>query len=77
MITLYDDWYDTTSHPENVRVYFAEGAKTIWGLFFRRRRIVMGAFFCDVFDKFMLNFFVAFLFEGTKFKLMTIFSVRG
>ena len=30
-------------------------------------------FFCDFFGKVMLNLFVAFLFEGTKFELMTFF----
>ena len=37
----------------------------------------MGAFFGDFFDNFKLTFFVAFLYEGTKFKLTTFFSVRG
>ena len=37
----------------------------------------LGFFLGDLFDNFMLNFFVAFLFEGTKFKVMTFFSVRG
>ena len=41
---------------------------------FRRRRNFLGDFFCDIFD--MLNFFVAFLFEGTKFKLMRFFCPR-
>ena len=30
-------------------------------------------FFCDIFDNFILNFFVAFLSEGSKFKLETVF----
>ena len=34
------------------------------------------AFFCDCFDNFMLNFFVAFFFEGAKFKRMTFFCPR-
>ena len=53
-----------------MRVYFAEGvffggdlsspqAKHFWGLF------------CDMFDNFIANFLVAFLVEGTKFKIMT------
>ena len=37
----------------------------------------MGPFLCVFFDNLMLNFFVAFLFDGTKLKLMTFFSVRG
>ena len=53
---------------EDVRLNF-------W-LYFRRRRKTFGVFFfCDFFDNFMLNFFVTFLFGGTKFKLMTVFSV--
>ena len=30
-----------------------------------------------IFHNFILNFFVAFLFEGTKLKIVTVFSVRG
>ena len=59
-----------------VRIQFAEGPKKEWGLFSLQAKKIEG-FFCNFFDKFMLNFFVAFLFEGTKFKLMTFFSVRG
>ena len=51
---------------KHVRVYFAEGVF-----------ILGGGFFWAVFDNFMLNFVAAFFFEGTKFKLMTGFSVQG
>ena len=70
-------------HPrnkKNVRAYFAEGETNlqIWASF-RRRRCFFGLFIflCDMFDNFIRNFIVAFLFEGTKFKLETVFSVRG
>ena len=47
------------------------------GVSFRRRHNKIGTSFCDIFDNFMLNFIVTFLVEGTNFKLMTAFSVRG
>ena len=61
---------------DNVGVYLAERVFSL-RISFRRWRTLFGVFFCGVFDFFMLGFFVAFLFQGTKFKLMAVFSVRG
>ena len=47
------------------------------GLFSPQATKFWGLFFCDFFDKFILNLFAAFLFERTKFKLVAFFSVRG